>query len=142
VPAHLRGSDRADRAATSTASRKWEERSWWSRAATTAENVRFAVGEEERPAQTSLLSEVIGFLPFRPVTLDPAWQTPTVLSLAQAAYEERLLHSGELGPVRLNVLADALEDAGCTDEALLTHLREPGPHVRGCWALDLVLGKA
>jgi hypothetical protein len=39
------------------------------------------------------------------------------------------------------VLADALEDAGCSDAGLLGHLRSPGPHVRGCWALDLVLGK-
>jgi hypothetical protein len=41
----------------------------------------------------------------------------------------------------LPILADALEDAGCTDAELLGHLRGPGPHVRGCWALDLVLGK-
>jgi hypothetical protein len=40
------------------------------------------------------------------------------------------------------LLADALEDAGCTDAELLVHLRSPGPHVRGCWGLDLVLGKA
>jgi hypothetical protein len=38
-------------------------------------------------------------------------------------------------------LADALEDAGCTDADILSHLRSPGPHVRGCWALDLLLGK-
>jgi hypothetical protein len=43
---------------------------------------------------------------------------------------------------RLAVLADALEDAGCTDAELLGHLRGPGPHVRGCWALDKVLGKS
>jgi hypothetical protein len=42
----------------------------------------------------------------------------------------------------LPVLADALEDAGCTDAELLGHLRSPGPHVRGCWAVDLVLGKS
>jgi hypothetical protein len=38
--------------------------------------------------------------------------------------------------------ADALEDAGCTDSDLLGHLRSPGPHVRGCWTVDLVLGKS
>ena len=43
---------------------------------------------------------------------------------------------------RLPLLADALEDAGCTDADLLGHLRSPGPHVRGCWAVDLVLGKS
>jgi hypothetical protein len=44
-------------------------------------------------------------------------------------------------PQRLAVLADALEEAGCNDAEILTHLRSPGPHVRGCWALDLILGK-
>ena len=43
---------------------------------------------------------------------------------------------------RLPILADALEEAGCDDPDILSHLRGPGPHVRGCWALDLVLGKA
>jgi hypothetical protein len=49
--------------------------------------------------------------------------------------------SGELDSHRLSVLADALEEAGCTDPDLLGHLHSPGPHVRGCWALDLILGK-
>jgi hypothetical protein len=39
------------------------------------------------------------------------------------------------------ILADALEEAGCTDAAILSHLRGPGPHVRGCWVVDLLLGK-
>jgi hypothetical protein len=43
---------------------------------------------------------------------------------------------------QLSLFADALEDAGCTDAELLGHLRSPGPHVRGCWAVDLVLGKS
>ena len=63
------------------------------------------------------------------------------VTLARAAYQERPLPSGELDPVRLAVLADALEDDGCTDEAVLAHLRGSGPHVKGCWALDLVLAK-
>jgi hypothetical protein len=62
--------------------------------------------------------------------------------LAEAAYAERTLPPGTLDPARLALLADALEDAGCTDGELLGHLRGPGPHVRGCWALDLVLGKS
>ena len=49
---------------------------------------------------------------------------------------------GTLDRARLAVLSDALEEVGCTDTALLSHLRSPGPHVRGCWALDLVLGKS
>jgi hypothetical protein len=70
-----------------------------------------------------------------------AWQGGTVARLAQAAYDERQLPEGTLDPARLAVLADALEDAGCTDTELLGHLHSPGPHVRGCWALDAVLGK-
>jgi hypothetical protein len=67
--------------------------------------------------------------------------TPTVKGLAQAGYEERALPSGELDLARLKVLADALEEAGCTEQSILDHLRGPGPHVRGCWALDLALGR-
>jgi hypothetical protein len=78
--------------------------------------------------------------PFGPVALDLACVTSTVASLAQSAYGDRILPSGELDPVRLSILADALEDAGC-DGATLSHLRSAGPHVRGCWALDLILGK-
>jgi len=79
--------------------------------------------------------------PFRPVALDPAWQTPTVTALATAAYDNRTLPTGTLDPDRLAVLADALEDAGCHSEELLMHLRSNGPHVRGCWALDTILLK-
>ncbi len=69
------------------------------------------------------------------------WRTPIAALLARAAYDERALPSGELDLARLAVLSDALEEAGCTDAAILSHLRSPGPHMRGCWALDLVLGK-
>jgi hypothetical protein len=75
-----------------------------------------------------LLRDVFGN-PFRPVTLDPSWRTPTTLSLAHAASDERELPSGHLDNVRL---ADALEEACCTDDTILSHLRSPGPHVRGC----------
>lgn len=68
------------------------------------------------------------------------WLTPTVLSLARPAYDERRA-DGTLFPDRLAVLADALEDAGCDNADVLRHLRSPGPHARGCWALDLTLGK-
>ena len=83
--------------------------------------------------------------PFRPVTISPdvlAWNDATVVRLAQTAYEERHLPEGTLDNGRLAVLADALEEAGCTDTAILGHLRGPGPHVRGCWAVDLLLGKS
>jgi hypothetical protein len=60
----------------------------------------------------------------------------------QAAYEERHLPSGTLDNGRLAVLADALEEARCTDTDILSHLCGPGPHVRGCWAVDRCLGKS
>jgi hypothetical protein len=78
--------------------------------------------------------------PFRPVVLDPGWLTADVVMLARAAYDERLLPHGELDPARLAVLADALLDAGCTSAEVLAHLRGPGPHVRGCDAVDCCLG--
>jgi hypothetical protein len=83
--------------------------------------------------------------PFRPsLPLPPAvlaWNDRNVSRLAQAAYDERHLPAGTLDPARLAILADALLDAGCEDEGLMTHLRSPGPHVRGCWAVDLIRGK-
>jgi hypothetical protein len=103
-----------------------------------AEDQRTAEADEHK-AQCDLIRELIRN-PFRRVTVPTACQTPQVVGLAQAAYDERQLPSGHLDPARLAVLADALEDAGCTDPDLLAHLRGPGPHVRGCWALSLVLG--
>ncbi len=72
--------------------------------------------------------------PFHPVVADPAWFAPTVVSIADALYRDRAFD-------RLPILADALEEAGCTNADLLLHCRQPGEHVRGCWAVDLVLGK-
>ena len=57
-----------------------------------------------------------------------------VVKIAQGIYDERAFD-------RLPILADALEDAGCDNADILAHLRSPGPHVRGCWAVDLILGK-
>jgi hypothetical protein len=83
--------------------------------------------------------------PFRPrPTIQAAWLSwsgGTVRHLAEAIYQERSLPEGHLDLTRLAVLADALEDAGCADPDLLGHLRGAGPHVRGCWATDLLLGK-
>jgi hypothetical protein len=72
--------------------------------------------------------------PFRPVAFDPRWRTADVVGLARGIYEDRAFD-------RLPLLADALMDAGCAEEQLLAHCRSDGPHVRGCWAVDLVLGK-
>ena len=102
-------------------------------------------GGGEGAAQAVLLREVFGN-PFRPPpAIAPAvlaWEGGTVVNLARLAYEERQLPSGELDPQRLAVLADALEEAGCMDDAVLGHLRGPGPHVRGCFAVDWILGKS
>lgn len=87
----------------------------------------------ERREQTRLLRCIFGN-PFRPVMADSTWRTTNVVALAQAIYEERAFD-------RLPVLADALEDAGCTNEAVLGHCHGSGPHARGCWVVDLLLGK-
>jgi biotin carboxyl carrier protein len=83
---------------------------------------------------TNYLRCIFGPLPFRPVALNPAWTTPAVVQLARSLYEERRFEE-------MSVLADALEEAGWKEAAVLEHCRGPGPHVRGCWVLDLILGK-
>jgi hypothetical protein len=83
-----------------------------------------------------LLRDVIGN-PFHPVVGDLtwwAWNGGTVPMIAQAIYDEQAFD-------RMPVLADALEDAGCANAEILRHCREPGEHVRGCWVVDLLLGK-
>lgn len=95
---------------------------------------------EELEAQGRLLHCIFGN-PFRPTSLASALRTPAVISLAQCAYNQRALPSGELDRVLLSILADALEDAGCNTPELLAHLRNPGPHVRGCWPVDLIMAR-
>jgi hypothetical protein len=83
----------------------------------------------------ALIHDVFGN-PFRPVTFSPSWRTDTAVSLARQMYETR-----DFSP--MPILADALQDAGCEDVGVLGHCRAPGgPHVRGCWVVDLLLGKA
>jgi hypothetical protein len=99
----------------------------------------------ERAEQAILLRDLFGPLPFRPVAVEDgrlAWNGGTVRRLAEAAYQERSRPGGTLDNARLGVLADALEEAGCRDGQLLDHLRGPGPHARGCWVVDAVLGKS
>ena len=72
--------------------------------------------------------------PFRPVTVDPAWLTSDVFALAAGIYADRAFD-------RLPILADALQDAGCDNADILNHCRSDGPHVRGCFVVDLLLGK-
>jgi hypothetical protein len=103
-----------------------------------AEIIRHACGqkdaENEEVWHCRLLRDIFGPLPFRPVTPDPAWLTPTVVALAQSLYADSSFTD-------LPILADALEEAGCTGNDILSHCRQPGEHVRGCWVVDLLLGK-
>jgi hypothetical protein len=92
----------------------------------------------EAAINASMLRDIFGN-PFRPVAVDPrwlSWKDETVVKVAQAIYDERAFD-------RLPILADALEDAGCTDSDILTHCRQakPDEHVRGCWVVDLLLGR-
>jgi hypothetical protein len=103
------------------------------------ENVR-RVAPQEAVALAGLLRCVFGN-PLRRVAVNPSWLTPNAIPLAQAAYEHRDLDPGRLDPARLAVLADALEEAGCDQADLPEHLRGPGPHARGCWPVDLLLGR-
>ncbi len=84
---------------------------------------------------TNLLRDIFGN-PFRPVAFDPNWRTATAVGLAQTMYDARHFNA-------MPILADALQDAGCEDDAILGHCRDAnGIHVRGCWVVDLVLGKS
>ena len=83
--------------------------------------------------QADLVRDIFGN-PFRPVAFDPAWRTSTAIALAQQMYESRDFAA-------MPILADALQEAGCEDEQVLSHGRGDEAHVRGCWVIDLVLGK-
>jgi hypothetical protein len=93
-----------------------------------------AAAAADNRAQAALLRDLFDDL-IRPPALERAWLTPPVVALAQGAYERR-------DAAALPVLADALEEAGCADAALLAHCRGPGPHVRGCWVVDRLLGRS
>jgi hypothetical protein len=93
--------------------------------------------DNEYRAQADLVRDIFGN-PFRSMHVEPellTWNHATVPAIARHVYDDRAFHD-------LPILADALEDAGCTNADLLDHCRGPGPHVRGCWAVDLLLGKS
>ncbi len=91
--------------------------------------------KKESKQQASLFRDIVGN-PYRSITRDPAWLTSTVVSLAQQLYTTQ-----DFSP--MPILADALQDAGCENEDVLSHCRDEGlVHVRGCWVVDLLLGKA
>jgi len=89
---------------------------------------------DELGTQCGLLRDIFGN-PLRLAGVDLRWRTETVVALATGIYEERAFD-------RMPILADALEDAGCDHADILTHCRGDGPHVRGCWVVDLLLGKS
>ena len=91
------------------------------------------VADGERGIQAALIRDIFGN-PFRPVAVDSSWFTSTVIKLAEGIYAERAFD-------RLPILADALQDAGCDNEDILSHCRTGGLHVRGCWVVDLLTGR-
>jgi len=109
-----------------------------------AESAASGAGRHGRPAawgaqgrqhkEQVLLAQDIFGNPFRPVIIAPAWLSFTVVQLSQAIYDERAFNT-------MPILADALEDAGCNSFEILTHCRGSGEHARGCWVIDLLLGK-
>ena len=84
-------------------------------------------------AQIALLRDIFGN-PFRPPSFSPSWRTDTAVALARQMYDSREFSA-------MPILADALQDAGCDSADILDHCRGAGLHVRGCWVVDLVLGK-
>jgi hypothetical protein len=94
----------------------------------------FAIPRDERVAQCDLIRDIFGN-PFRSLSFSPAWRTSTVVSLARGMYDSRAFSA-------MPILADALQDAGCDNADILNHCRDPEqPHVRGCWVVDLMLGR-
>lgn len=89
--------------------------------------------EAEKAMQCHFARDIFGN-PFRPVSFATEWRTDTTVPLARQMYDSRDFTA-------MPILADALQDAGCENESILDHCRGPGPHVRGCWVVDLVLGK-
>jgi len=98
-----------------------------------ADAVGAAAKRAELQQQCLLVRDIFGN-PFRPVSFSPSWRTDTAVSLARQMYDARDFSA-------MPILADALQDAGCNDDDILNHCQGPGPHVRGCWVVDLVLNK-
>jgi hypothetical protein len=96
-------------------------------------HTRPADHSERDALQAGLLRDLFGN-PFRPPTLDLRWRTSDVLGIVRGIYEDRAFE-------RMPILADALMDAGCEQEAIIGHCRCDSRHVRGCWVLDALLGK-
>ena len=89
--------------------------------------------EAEGCAQANFVRDIFGN-PFRRVAVEPRWLTPGVVELALTIYDQRAFD-------RMPILADTLQDAGCDNADIVNHCRQSGEHVRGCWVVDMILGK-
>ena len=124
----------ARRAAQQAGCREWFVPSWVAARSRTRE-ILWAPPQVE--AAAPLVRDIFGN-PFRPVVIDPAWlrwHDSLAVSMARRMYDSRDF-------TNMPVLADSLEEAGCTDRGILSHCRSGGEHVRGCWVVDLLLGKS
>jgi len=139
----------AEKLAAQMEGREWQGYEWnryWAAAATGREDADWAAMEairyaylpdendSERDARCCRLLRCIFGNPFHALTIERSWRATTVTALAQAIYKDRAFD-------RMPILADALEDAGCSSQDILQHCRSGGEHVRGCWVVDLLLGK-
>lgn len=97
------------------------------------EGMYLPTDDAESAEQEKLLRDIIGN-PFRLPAFDPGWRTQPTVGIASKMYKSR-------DYADMPVLADALEEAGCNDADIIAHCRKPAVHVRGCWVVDLVLGR-
>src|SRR5579883_2776692 len=106
----------------------------WSETDTERREVEEQGMQKEFAALSEIVRDIFGN-PFCPVVFSPSWRTDTVVSLARQMYDSRDFSA-------MPILADALQDAGCDNDDILNHCRDPQQtHVRGCWVVDLVLEK-
>jgi len=124
-PRHLRTASQAQRAALSLADANAFHAAWGT--ITIAANLL-----ESSPCD--LMREMCGPLPFWLIEIDPTWRTPLVMQLT---HQIEMMHDYGLMPI----LCDALQDAGCMDAELIAHCQAQTVHVRGCWVMQLLLGR-
>lgn len=129
---HLLG--KGERNAVEVLERYAERKASWSEVEGIREGHLEAVRLAKVREHPDILRDIVGLRPFETFVLEPQSRSPTVQRLAQAIYTDRTF-------AQLPILADALEEAGCQQAEVLNHLRSGTEHVRGCWALDLVLGR-
>jgi hypothetical protein len=138
VVANLLGEERKRKAAeTGDDSEQLTTPSWFDGKGNPRSDVPPGLDSREACHEAALLDRYLRDIfgnPYRPVTFSPSWRTDTAVALARTVYEARDFSA-------MPILADALQDAGCDSADILDHCRGPGPHVRGCWVVDLVLGK-